>query len=210
MMATQKFIAITAATCPAETRTAALADMENFAQSCRDNGATRVTYGTVMSGRHPGALIFTQFFENLEGFETVMDTIPSSAPYGRLLNTHGLKPFTRNIFRVKAIPFEPKIDPRPNYLMLTRARRKSLEEADFLELLAQTAPTFKKAGAQTMRMGHTFTGSDLGTYMLGVTYPDMASIEATYDALANDPAYAKISAGVEIDMRSITKIAGIL
>tara|TARA_B100000787_G_scaffold167900_1_gene155589 strand:+ start:447 stop:1079 length:633 start_codon:yes stop_codon:yes gene_type:complete len=210
MMATQKFIVITAATCPVETRSAALADMEKFAQNCRDNGAARVTYGSVISGRHPGALIFIQFFDDLDGFETVMDTIPSSAAYGRLLNTHCVMPFSRNIFRGKAIPFEPKIDPRPNYLMLTRARRKSLEEADFLDLLAQTAPTFKKAGAQTMRMGHTFTGSDLGTYMLGVTYPDMASIEATYDALTNDPAYAKISAGVEIDMRSITKIAGIL
>jgi hypothetical protein len=46
--------------------------------------------------------------------------------------------------------------------------------------------------------------------MLGVTYPNMAAIEVTYDTLSNDTAYAKIVTGVEIDMRSIIKISGML
>jgi hypothetical protein len=209
-MPTYKFIAITAATCPAENRSAALTDLGHFAQDCRENGAERVTYGSVISGRYPGALIFVQMFDGLDGFETVMDMIPKSTAYGHMVSTHGVAPFVRNVFRGKDIPFEPKMDPRPNYLMLTRAKRKTLEEAEFLDLLAQTAPTFKAAGAQTMRMGHAITGSNLGTYMLGVTYPNMAAIEATYDGLANDTAYAKIAARVEIDMRSIIKISGML
>jgi hypothetical protein len=148
-------------------------------------------------------------FDGLDGFETIMDVIPKSAAYGSMVSTHRVEPFVRNVFRGKDIPFEPKINPRPNYLILTRAHRKTLQETEFLDLLAQTASTFKAAGAQTMRMGHTITGSDLGTYMLGVTYPNMAAIEATYDELASDTAYGKIAAGVEIDMRSIIKIAGI-
>ena len=79
-----------------------------------------------------------------------------------------------------------------------------------LDLLNTTAPVFKSSGAQTMRMGQTLTGSDLGTYMLGVTYPDMSAIERTYDALANSAEYGQLMNGLEIDMRSITKIAGIL
>ena len=164
----------------------------------------------MISGRYPDALIFVQMFGGLDGFETIMNEIPQSAAYGRMVSTHGLVPFHRNVFRGKEIPFEPKMDPRPKYLMLTRAHPKTLEEKEFLGLLAQTAPTFKAAGAQTMRMGHTITGSDLGTYMLGVTYPNMAAIEATYDGLASDTAYSKIAAGMEIDMRSIIKIVGML
>ena len=209
-MSTYKFITITAATCPAGNRSAALADLGQFAQECRGNGAERVTYGSVISGRYPGALIFVQMFDGLDGFEAVMDMIPKSSAYGRMVSTHEVAPFVRNVFRGKDIRFEPKIDPRPNYLMLTRAHRKTLEEAEFLKLLAQTASTFRTSGAQTMRIGQMITGSDLGTYMLGVTYPNMAAIESTYDGLANDTAYAKIIVGVEIDMRSIIKISEML
>ena len=38
----------------------------------------------------------------------------------------------------------------------------------------------------------------------------MSAIERTYDALANSPEYGQLMNGLEIDMRSITKIAGIL
>ena len=209
-MSTPKFLSITAATCPAASRSGALNELANFAQECRQNGAVRVTYGSVISGRYPGALIFVQFFEDLRGFESVMNMIPQSSAYSRMVNDHSVAPFARNVFRGKPIEFEQKLEPTPRYLMLTRAHRRSLEEAAMLEMINKTAPVFKSAGAQTMRMGQMITGSDLGTYMLGVTYPDMSAIERTYDALANSPEYRQLMNGLEVDMRSITKIAGIL
>lgn len=209
-MSTPKFFTITAATCPAASRSGALNELANFAQDCRQNGAVRVTYGSVISGRYPGALIQVNFFEDLRGFESVMNMIPQSSAYSRMVNDHSVAPFARNVFRGKPIEFEPKLEPTPRYLMLTRAHRRSLEEAAMLEMLNKTAPVFKSAGAQTMRMGQMITGSDLGTYMLGVTYPDMSAIERTYDALANSPEYGQLMNGLEVDMRSITKIAGIL
>jgi hypothetical protein len=187
-----------------------LNELANFAQECRQNGAVRVTYGSVISGRYPGALIQVNFFEDLQGFESVMNMIPQSSAYSRMVNDHSVAPFARNVFRGKPIEFEQKLEPTPRYLMLTRAHRRSLEEAAMLEMLNKTAPVFKSAGAQTMRMGQMITGSDLGTYMLGVTYPDMSAIERTYDALANSPEYGQLMNGLEVDMRSITKIAGIL
>ena len=209
-MSTPNFIAITAATCPAASKSAALQEMSQFAQDCRENGAVRVTYGSVISGRYPGALVFVQFFDDLHGFEGVMNMIPQSSAYLRMVNDHAVTPFSRNVFRGKPIEFEPKLEPTPKYLMLTRAHRRSLEEAAMLDLLNKTAPVFKSSGAQTMRMGQAFTGSDLGSYMLGVTYPDMSAIERTYDALAASPEFGQLMNGLEIDMRSITKIAGIL
>ena len=209
-MSTPKFLSITAATCPAASRSGALNELANFAQDCRQNGAVRVTYGSVISGRYPGALIQVNFFEDLRGFESVMNMIPQSSAYSRMVNDHSVAPFARNVFRGKPIEFEQKLEPTPSYLMLTRAHRRSLEEAAMLEMINKTAPVFKSAGAQTMRMGQMITGSDLGTYMLGVTYPDMSAIERTYDALANSPEYRQLMNGLEVDMRSITKIAGIL
>ena len=209
-MSSPNFIAITAAICPTASRSGALKEMANFAQDCRQNGAVRVTYGSVISGRYPGALVFVQFFDELQGFESVMNMIPQSSAYSRLVTKHAVAPFARNVFRGKPIEFEPKLEPTPKYLMLTRARRRSLEETAMLDLLNKTAPIFKSSGAQTMRMGQTLAGSDLEKYMLGVTYPDMSAIERTYDALANSAEYGQLMNGLEIDMRSITKITGIL
>ena len=85
-----------------------------------------------------------------------------------------------------------------------------MDEATMLDLMNRSASVFKSSGAQTMRLGQTLTGSDLGTYMLGVTYPDMSAIEKTYDALAKNPEFQQLINGLEIDMRSITKISGIV
>ena len=57
-------IAITAATCPAASNVAILTDMAHVAQNCRENGPARVTYGSVMSGRYPGALVIFQVFSS--------------------------------------------------------------------------------------------------------------------------------------------------
>lgn len=209
-MSIPKFIAITAASCPTVSRQGAIEEMAHFAQECRENGAVRVTYGSVISGRHPGALVFVQFFDDLTGFEGVMNMIPKSSAYSRMINNHAVAPFSRNLFRGKPIEFEPKLEPMPKYLMLTRARLGALDEAGMLGVLNKTASVFEASGAQTMRMGQVLTGSDLGTYMLGVTYPDMSAIERTYDALAGNTDYAQLISGVDVDMRSITKIAGIL
>jgi hypothetical protein len=86
----------------------------------------------------------------------------------------------------------------------------ALNEAELINLLSSTTSTFKDHGAQTLRFGHTVTGNDIGTYLLGVTYPSMAAIEATYTELATNQAFAKLSAGIDVDMRSIVRIAGIL
>ncbi len=52
-MSAPKFIAIRAATCPMQSRSGALEEMAHFAQECRHNGAVRIAYGSVVSGRYP-------------------------------------------------------------------------------------------------------------------------------------------------------------
>ena len=209
-MSTPNFVAITAANCPPAKRAAALADMASFAGDCREHGAERVTFGSVISGRFPGALVFVQFFSGLDKFESVVNNMPHSDAYKRLLDDHEVTPFARNVLKAKPIDFEPTLEPMPNYLMLTRAHRHAFDEPEMINLMNKVAPVFKSAGAQTMRMGQTLTGSDLGTYMLGVTYPDMSAIERTYQALGENSDFATLMNGMDVDMRSISRIAGIL
>ena len=66
-MGEPNFIVITGATSDTNDRTGLIGAMGDFAQECKDNGAMRITYGSVLSGKHPNALIFIQFFESLAG-----------------------------------------------------------------------------------------------------------------------------------------------
>ena len=111
-MSTPNFIAITAATCPAASKSAALQEMSQFAQDCRENGAVRVTYGSVISGRYPGALVFVQFFDDLRGFEGVMNMIPQSSAYLRMVNDHAVTPFFEMYFGENRSSSSQSLNPR--------------------------------------------------------------------------------------------------
>ena len=135
-MSDPNYVVITAANSQSTNKAGLFASMGDFAKECVENGAMRVTYGSVISGRHPNALLFIQFFEDLSGFEKVMQAIPSSKPYQSIISDHSTTPFVRNVLRNVNIPFEPTLSPMPNYLVLTRARRQTLSEGGDLNALA--------------------------------------------------------------------------
>ena len=58
-------------------------------------------------------------------------------------------------------------------------------QSDIMELMAQAAPLFEESGAQTFRFARLMTGNNAGDFLLGVGYPSMAEIEATYDAIGS-------------------------
>ena len=45
-----------------------------------------------------------------------------------------------------------------------------------------------------------------GDFLLGVTYPSMSEIEATYDAIASNPVAAKIYNALDVNLRNIIKV----
>ena len=47
------------------------------------------------------------------------------------------------------------------------------------------------------------TGNNAGDFLLGVTYPSMSEIEATYDAIASNPVAAKIYNALDVNLRTI-------
>lgn len=205
-----KYVALTAASCPATNRQDALETMNGFAHDCRKHGAGRVLFGTVVTGRYPGHLIFIQFFEGLETFQSVVEMTPSNENYGKMIGEQGINIVVRNIMQIKDIPFDPISEPQPEYLALTFAHLKNLDEPTFLQHMGDSAPIFKANGAQTLRMARILSGDPVGAYVLGVSYPNMAAIEKTYDDLAGHPPFQVLSQGIDVEMRSITKIAGVL
>jgi hypothetical protein len=205
-MSSENYVVITAANCPTGKRQGALTAMPEIAQLSKSAGAARVSFGMTMSGLNPGALVFLQFFDSLSGFENVMRAFQSSSIYSEIIQDHEVTPYLRNVVQLKNVPYQAKLDPMPNYLVMSKGTRDSLSEAEVLELLGQSANTFTASGAQSMRFGQIITGSEVGQYLLGVTYPSMDAIEKTYTALASDAAFGQLSSGILINMRSIIRL----
>ena len=75
-----------------------------------------------------------------------------------------------------------------------------------MDLIAEAAPMFAETGAQTFRFARIMTGNNAGDFLLGVTYPSMIEIEATYDAIGTSPVASKIYASLDVNLRTIIRV----
>ena len=57
-----------------------------------------------------------------------------------------------------------------------------------------------------MRLGRIMTGTNPGGYMLGVSYPSLDAVEATYDRLGNNSSFSNFANKIDINMRSIVRL----
>lgn len=205
---TENFVAVTAANCPMENRSAALEQITSVAQEAKAAGASRISYGVTLSGLNPGALVFIQFFESLSGFESVMGAFASSSSYAKVLDL-GVQVYLRNIAKLSDVAYTPKLDPRPNYLVMTKGT-SSVANAEMTSMMQETTSVFADSGAQTFRFGQILTGDNPGQYLLGITYPSMAAIQNAYDALPAHKAVQKVYGAIDVNMRSIIQIHGMV
>ena len=203
------YIIITAARCAPEKRQTALSHMPDFASDLMDKaGAVRCRYGVTMSGLVPGSLVFVQMYESLSGFEKAIDLMPQSKAYTSMINEAGADVFFRNMMKVMPISFTESAS-EAKYLVLTRAMpQKGMSSDEFTGEVQNATSIFANGGALTMRLGRIMTGANPGGYMLGVSYPSLAAIEATYERLGADASFTAFSNKIDINMRSIIRLYG--
>ena len=169
-------------------------------------GSERASIGTIMTGNSAGSVVFQQFLNSLDDFANIMDAFAASSTYAKIMGT-GLKVTMRNIAKFCDVPFDAPSNPNRKYVILTRGT-SHIPQQDLMDLMAHAAPLFSEHGAQTFRFARIMTGNNAGDFLLGVTYPSMAEIEATYDAIGTSPIAAKIYAALDVNLRNIIKIQG--
>ena len=169
-------------------------------------GSTRASVGTIMTGNNAGSVVFQQFFQSLNDFANVMDAFATSDTYGKIMGT-GLTVTMRNIAKFCDVPFDAPANPQRKYVVLTRGK-SHISQPDLMDLMSEASPMFAETGAQTFRFARIMTGNNAGDFLLGVTYPSMAEIETTYDAIASNPIAAKIYDALDVNLRTIIKVQG--
>ena len=169
-------------------------------------GSTRASVGTIMTGSNAGSVVFQQFFQSLNDFANVMDAFATSDTYEKIMGT-GLTVTMRNIAKFCDVPFDAPANPERKYVVLTRGK-SHISQPDLMDLMSEASPMFAETGAQTFRFARIMTGNNAGDFLLGVTYPSMAEIETTYDAIASNPIAAKIYDALDVNLRTIIKVQG--
>jgi len=175
-----------------------------LAEESKAAGSTRASVGTIMTGDNAGSVVFQQFFQSLNDFANVMDAFATSDTYGKIMGT-GLTVTMRNIAKFCDVPFDAPTNPQRKYVILTRGKAH-ISQPELMELMAEASPMFAETGAQTFRFARIMTGNNAGDFLLGVTYPSMSEIEATYDAIASNPIAAKIYNALDVNLRTIIKV----
>ena len=177
-----------------------------LAEESKAAGSTRASVGTIMTGNNAGSVVFQQFFQSLNDFANVMDAFATSDTYGKIMGT-GLTVTMRNIAKFCDVPLDAPANPERKYVVLTRGK-SHISQPDLMDLMSEASPMFAETGAQTFRFARIMTGNNAGDFLLGVTYPSMAEIETTYDAIASNPIAAKIYDGLDVNLRTIIKVQG--
>ena len=177
---------------------------KELAKESKAAGSARASVGTMMTGNHAGSVVFQQFFHSLDDFSNVMDAFATSSTYGKIMDT-GLRVTMRNVAKFCDVPFSGPTNPQRKYVVLTRAK-SHIPQSDIMGLMAQAAPLFEENGAQTFRFAQLMTGNNAGDFLLGVGYPSMAEIEATYDAIGSSLIASSIYEALDVNVRTIIKV----
>lgn len=195
-----KFMVTTVAT-PHQGQAANLAPvLSDLSKEVRKNSsAVMVRLGRLASGSRAGQFLFMQAYKSMADIEATYDYLAASTTYAEALKLG--TPTARGIGRT--LMWEPNTTSiNPKYMVLTRfsADTPLVDEAKHI------LGIMKENGALGGGFSISMTGPIVGKYRLGVGYPSMAAIEASYDAAQEDSVFQSTLAKVNLDFRNIVRI----
>ena len=202
-MADANYFVITVAKCDPTYVATAMEQIGSVIDDLKSKaGAIVVRAGIITTGEQAGSLALFQAYEGMDGFEKALDVYAASSDYAAMMASGKVSVVMRNLLKIHAVPFDQNTTKTPKFIVLTRATAADT----MIDTITQLAPIFADGGALTLRYGTLVTGSNAGNRLLGVTYPSMAAIEKTYDALTADAAYQAALSSFNVNLRAIVRV----
>ena len=202
-MADANYFVITVAKCDPTYVATAMEQIRSVIDDLKSKaGAIVVRAGIITTGEQAGSLALFQAYEGMDGFEKALDVYAASSDYAAMMASGKVSVVMRNLLKIHAVPFDQNTTKTPKFIVLTRATAADT----MIDTITQLAPIFADGGALTLRYGTLVTGSNAGNRLLGVTYPSMAAIEKTYDALTADAAYQAALSSFNVNLRAIVRV----
>ena len=186
------------------------ADMlTHFASDLEENSnAIFTTFGKVISGQDSGDFLSLSMFQSMDDVERSFERMDESDHFAKLQQIQKSDKSTTDIYSFLEINFVELARRQPFYITLSSGYLEGITEAEFVESVNNVTSAFSDSGAITMRLAKCLIGARPDTYLFGVTFNSLSSLNENASALAQNSKYQELSRHFVNQNKTLLKFLG--
>ena len=183
--------------------------LTHFASDLEENSnAIFTTFGKVISGQDSGDLLSLSMFQSMDDVEKSFERMDESDHFAKLQQIQKSDKSTTDIYSFLEINFVELALKQPFYITIISGYLEGITEAEFVESVNNVTSAFSDSGAITMRLAKCLIGARPDTYLFGVTFNSLSSLNENASALAQNSKYQELSRHFVNQNKTLLKFLG--
>ena len=200
---------ITKVTCNSDRIYDAADLLTHFASDLEENSnAIFTAFGKVISGQDSGDLLALSMFQSMDDVEKSFERMDESDHFAKLQQIQKSDKSTTDIYSFLEINFVELALKQPFYITIISGYLEGITEAEFVESVNNVTSAFSDSGAITMRLAKCLIGARPDTYLFGVTFNSLSSLNENASALAQNSKYQELSRHFVNQNKTLLKFLG--
>ena len=183
--------------------------LTHFASDLEKNSnAIFTAFGKVISGQDSGDLLALSMFQSMDDVEKSFERMDESDHFAKLQQIQNSDKSTTDIYSFLEINFVELALKQPFYITIISGYLEGITEAEFVESVNNVTSAFSDSGAITMRLAKCLIGARPDTYLFGVTFNSLSSLNENASALAQNSKYQELSRHFVNQNKTLLKFLG--
>ena len=183
--------------------------LNHFASDLEKNtNAIFTTFGKVISGHDSGDLLFLSMFQSMDDVEKSFQRMDESDHFAKIQKLQDSDRAITDIYSFLEINFVELALKQPFYITIISGYLEGITEAEFVESVNNVTSAFSDSGAITMRLAKCLIGARPDTYLFGVTFNSLSSLNENASALAQNSKYQELSRHFVNQNKTLLKFLG--
>ncbi|MDC0499879.1 hypothetical protein OAN58_03290 [Paracoccaceae bacterium] len=183
--------------------------LTHFASDLEENSnAIFTAFGKVISGQDSGDLLALSMFQSMDDVEKSFERMDESDHFAKLQQIQKSDKSTTDIYSFLEINFVELALKQPFYITIISGYLEGITEAEFVESVNNVTSAFSDSGAITMRLAKCLIGARPDTYLFGVTFNSLSSLNENASALAQNSKYQELSRHFVNQNKTLLKFLG--
>jgi hypothetical protein len=183
--------------------------LTHFASDLEENSnAIFTAFGKVISGQDSGDLLALSMFQSMDDVEKSFERMDESDHFAKLQQIQESDKSTTDIYSFLEINFVELALKQPFYITIISGYLEGITEAEFVDSVNNVTSAFSDSGAITMRLAKCLIGARPDTYLFGVTFNSLSSLNENASALAQNSKYQELSRHFVNQNKTLLKFLG--
>ena len=183
--------------------------LTHFASDLEENSnAIFTAFGKVISGQDSGDLLALSMFQSMDDVEKSFERMDESDHFAKIQKIQDSDRVVTDIYSFLEINFVELALKQPFYITIISGYLEGITEAEFVESVNNVTSAFSDSGAITMRLAKCLIGARPDTYLFGVTFNSLSSLNENASALAQNSKYQELSRHFVNQNKTLLKFLG--